>query len=118
MRKHLTFPLDVLGLHLSPGGVPGTPQLCLLSRQPRGHAGSECQGGGRITGDLPGGRLPGPALEPVPQPRSELAERSEAGQSCASWEGRLTLATCRISARDAAMAILTLTQVNSASSRR
>lgn len=81
VRKHLTFPLHVLGLHLSPGGVPGTPQLWLPSRHPNGHAGSECQGGGRITGDLPGGRLSGPALEAVPQPRSELAERSEAGQS-------------------------------------
>lgn len=80
MKKHLTFPLDVLGLHLSPGRVAGTPQLWLLSQHPSGHAGSECEGGGRITGDLPGGRLSGPALEPVPQPRSEHAERSEAGQ--------------------------------------
>lgn len=58
---------------------PSTPQLWLLSQRPPGHAGSKCQGGGRITADLPGGRLSGPALEPVPQPSRELAESSEAG---------------------------------------
>lgn len=88
VKKHLTFPLDVLGLHLSPGGVTGTPQLWLLSQHPSGHAGRECEGGGRITGDLPGGRLSGPALEPVPQPRSERAESSEAGQRRCQLRGQ------------------------------
>lgn len=35
-----------------------------------------------------GGRLSGPAPDPVPQPRSEPAERSKAGQSCCQPGGQ------------------------------
>lgn len=47
VKKHLTFPLNVLGLQLSPAGVAGR------SRHPPSHAGSEHQGRGRTTGDPP-----------------------------------------------------------------
>lgn len=84
VKKHLTFPLNVLGLRLSPAGAAGrSPAACrspgILPATLEAKAGA-----GRGPQEIrPGGRLSSPALEPVPQPRNELAERNEAaGRWC------------------------------------
>lgn len=121
MKKQLTFPLNVLGLRLSPAGVAGrSPASCLPpSRHPPGHAGSQRQGGGKTARDPPRWQ----ALKPsswTGAPTQKWACGEEWGWSEVVPAGRAGSRRLRAvsSEKDTAGALLTLAQTEPVSSRR